>query len=137
VSQVQILSSRPMIPWSVPGLWGSALISASGTYTPHPATWRGAYEIPATWRTSQQMIGLAVSLNGKKLTVAGTEDLSVLNAIVRPIDQANTGAPNPLQGKCKRSTRKTQALRCAKSSLICAQNCASQKLIYFERRTHI
>ena len=28
------------------------------------------------------MIGLAVYLNGKKLTVAGAEDLSVLNAIV-------------------------------------------------------
>jgi hypothetical protein len=31
------------------------------------------------------MIGLAVYLNGKKLTVAGTEDLSVLNAIVNAV----------------------------------------------------
>jgi hypothetical protein len=37
------------------------------------------------WR--QQMIALAVYLNGKKLTVAGAEDLSVLNAIVSAVGE--------------------------------------------------
>jgi hypothetical protein len=33
------------------------------------------------------MIGLTVYLNGKKLTVAGTEDLGVLNAIVNAVGE--------------------------------------------------
>jgi len=33
------------------------------------------------------MIGLAVYLNGKKLTIAGAEDLSVLNTIVTAVGQ--------------------------------------------------
>ena len=38
------------------------------------------------------MIGLAVYLNRKKLTVAGTEDLSVLNAIVNAVGTLGTKA---------------------------------------------
>lgn len=40
------------------------------------------------------MIGLAVYLNGKKLTVAGSDDLGVLNAIVNAVGRlGNSTAP--------------------------------------------
>ena len=40
------------------------------------------------------MIGLAVYLNGKRLTVAGTEDLGVLNVIVNRVGQLGLWTPS-------------------------------------------
>ena len=46
------------------------------------------------------MIALAVYLNGKKLTVAGTGDLSVLNAIVNAVGELGTSTvPIAKRGK--------------------------------------